>query len=180
MRSRLLSLALQLLAIVCFIALVENAAAQSSSSEAQETGVLLTKLFPPAYPPLSRGARITGDVKVRLGIRRDGSIASQEVISGHPMLNLAAMESAQKSVFECRRCSEEVTVYSLTYTFALRDHVDCSVRRLHSVKCLYLWRCGAWQNGEPRRPEVTQSQSHITILADPPCVETTYVSSAGG
>jgi len=181
MRPRLLSLTLQLLAIVCFIDLVENVAAQNStSSEAQETGVMLTKLSPPVYPPLSRHARITGDVKIRVGIRRDGSVASREVISGHPMLNLAAIESAQKSLFECRGCNEEVIFYSLTYTFRLRDDVDCRGRRLHSVKCLYLWGCGRWRHNEPRRLEVTQSQSHITILADPPCVGTTSVRSAGG
>jgi len=181
MRKRRLSLTLQLSLMLCFIALVHTAMAQGvTSSDTQVNGGVLTKLSPPVYPPLSRQAHITGDVKIQVWIWRNGSIASAEVLSGHPMLKLAALASAQKSTVECHGCTQELTAYSLTYTFGLRDNVDCSVTRLHSVKCLYLWRCGGWRNAEIRSPAVTRSQNHITILADAACVQTSSSNSSGG
>ena len=57
-------------------------------------------LVAPVYPPLARQARIMGDVKVRIGIHRDGSIASAEIVSGPPMLQPAALASA-KIKFDC-------------------------------------------------------------------------------
>jgi TonB family protein len=160
----------------CLVALALAALAQgTSSSQTSDTGIVLTKLSPPVYPPLARTARIMGDVRIRMGIRKDGSVGSAEVISGHPMLKQAALESAQKSTFECRACSEEVTPYSLTYTFGFRDDndgPDCSVTRLRSSKCLYLWKCGRWRSAPLRAPKVRQSQGHITILEDPACINT--------
>jgi len=176
-----LSLTLQLSTTVCFIALVNTAMAQGATSgDTQVNEVVLAKLSSPVYPPLARQAQITGDVKIQVWIWRNGSVASADVVSGHPMLKLAALASAQKSTFECHGCSQELTPYSLTYTFGLRNDVDCSVRRLHSVKCLYLWGCGGWRNAETRSPAVTQSQSQITILADAPCVGTSSSNSSGG
>ena len=181
MSSRSVSLILQLAALVCFIALYESAVAQSTKSETEESKVVLARLSQPLYPPLSRQARIGGEVKIQVGIRRDGSIASAEAISGHPMLKQAALESAQRSTFECEGCTEEVTSYVLTYTFGFReDGPDCGIWRLRSAKCLYLWRCGDRHRNPPRMPEVKQSLGHITILADAVCVETSSANSSGG
>src|SRR5580700_9621289 len=109
-------------------AVAQNIAAQTPASDATPQ-VVLTKLSPPVYPSLARQARIMGDVKVQVLIRKDGSVASAEVISGHPMLKQAALESAQKSQFECHGC-EGVISYSLAYTFAIGDEChntpDCS------------------------------------------------------
>jgi TonB family protein len=144
-------------------------------------GVLLVKLSPPVYPPLARQARIMGDVRIQLAIRRDGSIESSEVVSGHPLLKHAALESTQQSEFECRGCSDEVNSYSLNYTFGLRDDNACrpvvDKRRVRSLKCLYLWKCGVlltstWPQPTNIAPEVTRSQNHVTILASTACVET--------
>jgi TonB family protein len=136
----------------CLVALAHAALAQgTSSSQTPNTGIVLTKLSPPVYPPLARQARIMGDVSIRIGIQKDGSVVSAEVISGHPMLKQAALESAQKSTFECRTCSEEVTPYSLTYTFAFRDDGDCC-------------------NGGEGAPVVTQLEGHVTIAAAAQCI----------
>ncbi len=56
-----------------------------------------------------------GDVQIQMEIRKNGSVASAEVVSGHPMLRQAALESAQKSKFLCSGCIEEVNSYLLTY-----------------------------------------------------------------
>jgi len=181
MRKYLSSLAVHISAMLCFIALANTAMTQAAASDDSEaTEVVLTKLFPLIYPLLSRQAHITGDVIIRVWIRQNGTVASADVLSGHPMLKAAALASAQGSTFECRRCSQELTAYSLTYTFGLRDDVDCSAKHLRSVKCLYLWKCGGWRNAETRSTAVTQSQGHIKILADAVCLETSTADSSGG
>ncbi|MGA3090215.1 MAG: TonB family protein [Terriglobales bacterium] len=43
------------------------------------------------YPPLARQANITGDVELKLEIRKNGSIQSVSVVNGHPMLTQAAL-----------------------------------------------------------------------------------------
>jgi len=138
---------------------------------------VMVSLFDPIYPPLASLANITGDVELHLGIKNDGSIESAVVVSGHPMLKDAALDSARKSRFECPGCRESVTPYSLTYSFHLvaspdfpcaethkhvarsQNHVTVTgePRVVHpyfasiavpSAKCLHLWRCGSRWGGE--------------------------------
>ena len=175
-KSFLLTPLFAMLWLLLFIQIV--LAQTNPQGEKQDSRAVLVKLSAPAYPPLARQARIMGYVKLKAEIRPDGSVASAEVIDGHPILKQAASESAQKSKFECRDC-KDITALVLTYSFRLRDTADCSVRRLRSVKCLYFWKCGGWRNSPPRQNEITQSPDRITILADPPCVETNYSHSAG-
>jgi TonB family protein len=178
--KRLLSLTLRCAVVAMFsLAAVANTQAQGANSATTPgTGVLLTKLLPPVYPPLARLARIAGDVQVQVLIRKDGSVASAKVISGHPILDPAALESAQKSTFECRECDAELALYSLTYTFVI-EGADCNYRRARSAKCFYLWKCGDWhQVTERHTPEVTQSPSHIRIVATAPCFEAIQAATA--
>lgn len=162
-------------AMSCFLVFIQSVFAQVNPPG--ERKAALVKLSPPVYPALARYARITGSVRIKISLRPGGSVASSEVIDGHPLLNTAVLDSVQKSVFECRDC-RDLTVLVLTYSFRFRDTVDCPGRRLRSVKCLYLWKCGGWRN-IPRENEITQSPDRITILSDPPCVETNYSHSAG-
>jgi TonB family protein len=175
MRRHLLSLILQFTAIACFFACANPAKAQGPTcSISREGDIRLTKLSLPIYPPLARQARIAGDVKIQVRIRRDGSVASADVASGHPMLKPAALASAQNSTFECRGCTDETTAYILTYTFGFNNDSNCSLKRSRSAKCLYLWNCGGWRTvyNDMPSPSVTQSQDHITILTGSACVET--------
>jgi len=73
---------------------VEIAVAQASGPENPRFEVVLNNVYPPVYPPLARMARIMGDVKIQVRIRRDGSVDSAKVLSGHPMLKEAALLSA--------------------------------------------------------------------------------------
>ena len=151
--KRALLLTLQFGAITIFsLAAVADARAQvATSATTPETGVVLTKLYPPLYPRLARQAVISGNVEVKLAIRKDGSVESAEIVSGHPMLTQAALESAQKSQFECRGCSDPVNSYSLTFAFELRDDADC---------------CNAWSHSET----VSESQGRVTISAPHGCL----------
>jgi TonB family protein len=156
------------------------AAQQSPSRPTPETTIEVVKLSPPIYPPLAAQARITGDVVVHLLIRQDGSVASLEALTGHPILRVAALESAQKSEFECHACSSSGASYSLTYTFDLYPDAGCQeeteARPARSSKCLYFWKCGvrkisAWRY-KYRAPSISQSKSHVTLLASGAgCVE---------
>ena len=164
-----------------FFAFAQNAFAQTAAQSATpQTGVVMTKLSPPMYPPLARQARIMGDVKIDLRIRQDGSVESAALFSGHPMLAPAALDSVQKSEFECRGCAVSGASYSMTYTFGFRNDGGCmdvvEKRAVRSPKCLYLWKCGVqsfstWHRPENLLPEVTQSPGHVTILASSSCVE---------
>ena len=152
-----------------------------SSPETAFAEAVLTKLSPPVYPPLARQARIMGDVKICVHVRKDGSVESLELFSGHPMLAPTAIESARKSQFECRGCGKEVSSYLMTYTFGFLD--DGKSREVVSEhparagKCLYLWKCGigrtsTWQCPEGRPTEIAESHGHVTILVSTVCVET--------
>ncbi|MGA7401587.1 MAG: TonB family protein [Candidatus Sulfotelmatobacter sp.] len=144
------------LLLACGVAL--TAFAQTDShSETPKAGVVLVNLFSPTYPPLARQARIAGEVEVNLGIRKDGSIQSAVVASGHPMLTPAALSSAQQSRFECRGCEAEVTPYSLIYSFQF----DASP---------------GWPCPEKPGPRITQSQNRITIAAEPAMVHPYFVN----
>lgn len=107
-------------AVLFFAAAVERGSSQTvSSSDASQGKVVLTKLFEPTYPPLALQARIAGDVDLTLTVRRDGSVESAVFVSGHPMLKPAALDSAQRSQFECEACGETVTSYPLKYRFQI-------------------------------------------------------------
>ena len=147
---------------------------------------VLTKLFPPIYPPLARQARISGDVKVVVLVRPDGTVASAEVLSGHPMLKPAAVDNAQKSEFECKGCSGE-TKYLLTYTFGLiedmKPYEKFEDRPVRAARCIYLWKCGmvrvnTLDGCAYHAPEITHSPGEVRILAFPACINTESSSAA--
>jgi len=80
--------------------------------------VVLSKLFPPVYPPLARQALALGDVHLRVSIHSDGSIYSVNAIDGHPVLRQLALESAKQSHFECEHCGGSGLVErTFTYSF---------------------------------------------------------------
>src|SRR6185312_11586438 len=78
----------------------------------QEIYVEPAELSPPKYPPLARTARVSGDVKLELQLLPDGAVSSVHVLSGHPLLAPAAVESAKASRFVCYGC-----VLPTTYAF---------------------------------------------------------------
>jgi len=127
---------------------------------------------------MARVARVTGEVKLDVKLLPDGTVSSVTVLSGSPLLRNAASESAKRSLYECRNCGKEGTRLSLTYRFALRENIDCTVTKLRSVKCLYMWKCGAYRENYVQRPvSVTQSGTHVTVEADALCVETISAQS---
>ena len=134
--------------------LVVLASASSLIGQSLPSKVIVSKLSPPDYPRLALNARIAGKVELNVAVRSDGSVESVAVVSGHPLLTTAAVESAHLTLFECKKCQEPSTPYRMTYDFELGEVVYCD---------------GVDANGNAiykasADTQVTVSQSTITVL----------------
>jgi hypothetical protein len=123
----------------------------------QQNAAILMKLSPPIYPPIAVTAHVTGDIELLLNIRRVGSVESVIVISGPPLLQQAALDSAKQSQFQCIHCVEELTPYHLFYGFRLDSPPDA---------CAGPDPCNTPLPVE-RAPEVAVSENHITVTNHP-------------
>jgi TonB family protein len=147
--------------IVVSGSIVKSLAQSSSSANPPQDVVVLTKLTQPVYPPLARQVRITGNVELTVDVRKDGTIQSAVVVSGHPLLQQAALNSAQRSQFECRNCNDVAVSVQLVYSFQLAGPESCCKAAEIAVK-----------NDQPDQvfPRVIQLQNHITLLDRPACI----------
>jgi TonB family protein len=106
-----------------------NSTSGRALMEGQNSGtgpeVILTKLAPPVYPPIARAARVSGEVVITVLVRHDGSVDSEKVDGGSPMLQQAALDSASHSQFQCRNCDTGITDYKLEYLFTFVEGGDC-------------------------------------------------------
>lgn len=55
---------------------------------------------PPVYPPLAKQARVSGVVRLKAIIAQDGTVEKLTVLSGHPLLVPAAMQSVKQWVYQ--------------------------------------------------------------------------------
>jgi len=143
--------------VVLSYVVVESLAQSEPSSDTAQATVVLTKLSPPVYPRLALQTRTTGDVELILDVQPNGSVASAIVVSGHPLLKQAALESAQQSQFECRNCSEGMRSYRLLYSFQLGPTSYCT-------------ETSDSANGKQEQqpyPRVIQSQNRVTLVDQP-------------
>ena len=84
-----------------------------------QTEVSILKVPEPEYPPIAKAARVSGDVRVALKIRRDGSVESADVIDGAAMLRQTSIALARTLLFDCRNCTTEGVSYQLTCQFRI-------------------------------------------------------------
>jgi len=122
-----------------------------------ETKVIVTKLSAPIYPKLALQARIAVTVELNVAVRPDGSVDSISVVSGHPMLNPAAIESAQRTEFQCTNCREPLTPHRMTYKFELGEAIYCKGIDANGYG-IYDANAGTL---------VSQSQNTITVVGRP-------------
>src|ERR1700723_821577 len=94
--------------VVVIGSLLAGAATAVSARNAQspQAEAILTTLSKISYPSLARQTRVTGNVELTISVKADGAIQSIDIVSGHPLLTRAALDSAQQSTFECRKCGE--------------------------------------------------------------------------
>jgi len=57
------------------------------------------ELVKPAYPPIARAAHASGEVRVQVIIDTDGTVIAAASISGHPLLQAAAVSAARNTRF---------------------------------------------------------------------------------
>jgi TonB family protein len=67
-------------------------------TEGVETGHAI-ELPKPAYPPIARAAHASGSVEVKVIVGFDGSVIAAAAISGHPLLQAAAVGAARQARF---------------------------------------------------------------------------------
>jgi protein TonB len=60
----------------------------------------LIKLVPPKYPSLAKQSRVQGTVVLEATLREDGTVDAIRVISGHPLLVNAAIDSVKQWRYE--------------------------------------------------------------------------------
>jgi TonB family protein len=77
----------------------------------------------PAYPPIARAAHATGTVAVRVLIDEEGRVISASSISGHPLLQAAAVKAARHARFDPTLVdSKPVKVVGvIKYNFAMNE-----------------------------------------------------------
>ena len=142
--------------IVLTCSTIKSLAQTGASANTPQGEVVLTRLTGPSYPPLARQARVTGDVELLFEIKEDGSVQSAMVVSGHPLLKQAALDSAQRSQFECRNCGLGVRSFRMLYSFQLGPTRYCTGASDSSMS----------DQQEPY-PRVFQSQNHVTVVDQP-------------
>jgi TonB family protein len=123
--------------------------------------VVLSKLFPPIYPPLARQALVFGDVHLRISVHSDGSIDSVAVIDGHQLLRQAALDSARQSHFECEHC-EGSGLVERTFTYSFR--LPSEEKPADSDCCL------EERSDKTAAAQISQSDAHITITPPAVCI----------
>jgi periplasmic protein TonB len=76
----------------------------------------------PVYPQQAREARVQGVVLMQATIGRDGAVQDIRVISGHPLLNEAAIEAVRQWRYRPQMLSGQPieVVTTITVNFSMR------------------------------------------------------------
>ena len=156
-RRFLFAMRILALGIVLMGSTVKSLAQSGVSTNSLQGELVLTKLTELSYPPVARQTRTTGDVELMLEIKEDGSVQSAIVVRGHPLLKQAALDSAQRSQFQCRNCDQGVRSFRMLYSFQLGPTRYCTEASDSSK--------GNQQ--EELYPRVIQSQNHVIVVDQP-------------
>jgi TonB family protein len=75
----------------------------------------------PAYPPIAKAARAEGTVVVQIIVDESGRVMSASAVSGHPLLQQAAVAAARQATFSPTLLSGRPVKVSgvITYNFVL-------------------------------------------------------------
>ena len=79
-----------------------------------------TSLPTPPYPPIAKAAKASGTVVVQVTVDENGNVISARAVSGHPLLQAAAVAAARSAKFSPTRLSGQSVKVSgvVTYNFA--------------------------------------------------------------
>jgi TonB family protein len=73
---------------------------ERSTTAQQSSGSEIVDKVIPEYPPIARAARATGTVVVRVIVDEEGKVIAAQSVSGHPLLQGAAVQAARQSTFK--------------------------------------------------------------------------------
>ena len=86
-----------------------------------QTAKLINKVQP-VYPPLAKQARIQGTVRLQAIIAKDGSVVELQVLSGHPLLQQAALDAVRQWRYQPTLLNQEpvevVTTIDVIFTLS--------------------------------------------------------------
>jgi TonB family protein len=89
----------------------EEEPANEARSKARISGGVLngkaSSLPQPIYPAIARAARASGEVTVEVTVDEIGRVVSAHAVSGHPLLQAAALDAARRATFTPTRLEGE-------------------------------------------------------------------------
>lgn len=102
---------------------VEPETKTSTAVKTISSGVLNEKaisLPKPTYPPVARAAKASGNVVVQVTVDENGNVISAQAVSGHPLLQAAAVAAARSAKFSPTKLSGQPVKVTgvITYNFA--------------------------------------------------------------
>jgi protein TonB len=76
----------------------------------------------PTYPPIARAAHASGTVSVEIIVDEQGNVIGAYAVSGHPLLQAAAVSAARQAKFSPTSVNGEPTKINgiLTYNFVVQ------------------------------------------------------------
>ncbi|HKW62251.1 MAG TPA: TonB family protein [Candidatus Acidoferrum sp.] len=80
-----------------------------------------------SYPPLARQTRISGTVVAKVSVANNGKVDSVEIVSGHPLLQQAVVDSLKQWTFSPQ--AGEPRTFELRSEFAFRQFSDSGARQ---------------------------------------------------
>jgi TonB family protein len=90
-----------------------------ASALAQQHKISVQKYEFPIYPVIAKQAHISADVKLQLEMLPSGEVQNVRVVTGHPMLTQAAIDTIKKWRFHCDDCAYGVP-FDHQFTFSFR------------------------------------------------------------
>jgi TonB family protein len=89
----------------------EESATEASSERAPISGGVLngkaTSMPAPEYPAIARAAHASGSVTVEITVDENGNVIAAHAVSGHPLLQAAAVKAARRATFSPTRLNGE-------------------------------------------------------------------------
>jgi TonB family protein len=167
--SRGRTLAWSLVFSLCVIGIALGKAQALDDGKQSGGSVEILELKEPVFPPLANQVRTEGDVKIELGIAPDGTVVSATVVSGHPMLVQAALQSAKSSKFACHGCEDGTTSYSMTYTFRAGESLGPGCCTGGGCPELYGAKDALKNQKRQHGTEVTRANEDVTVVGPSMC-----------
>ncbi len=92
------------------------------STAAQGSGAEIVIKVIPEYPPIARAAHAMGTVVVKVIVDEEGKVIAAQAVSGHPLLQAAAVKAARQSTFNPYLLSGQAVKVTGTiqYNFSLQ------------------------------------------------------------